>query len=425
VPDRPHLNRAQLDRAVEEHAARAIDLLERLVAQPSTVGNEAGAQEVLAAELDAAGFAVERLEIPEGIGDDPLAGVPSASYAGRYDLVGRRGPAQGRSLLINGHMDVVPADDSSPWSTPPFAPTIVDGWLHGRGAGDMKGGFASGMLAIWALDAAAPGWLNGPLTFVSAIEEEYTGNGTLASARAGHLADAAILLEPTELEILLSGIGIVWIGIEIDGRAAHAESAGTAVNPILAARRVIDALLDFERRVNSEHAADPDPVFAGIEHPYNVNIGTFGAGDWSSSVPAVARLGVRVGHPGQWTSERALEEVREAVLAGVRDDPWLHEHPPRFALTGFRAERYAQDPDAAIVRAIAAAHADVHGSEPAQVHLGSTTDARLYVNRFGMPAAAYGPRTRNIHGTDEAVELDSIVQVAKAVGRLLHDWYAA
>jgi acetylornithine deacetylase len=420
VPDR-----AQLDKAVEELAARAVELLTRLVMQPSTVGQESGAQEVLENELLRAGFSVERFQIPEDIGDDPLAGVPRGPYAGRYDLVGRRGPQTGSTLLLNGHMDVVPADDSSPWSTPPFVPTVIDGWLHGRGAGDMKAGFAAGMLAIWALDDVMPGWLTGPLTFVSAIEEEYTGNGTLASARAGHLADAAILLEPTDLEILLAGIGIVWIGIEIDGRAAHAESAGTAVNPILAARPVIEALLDFERDVNAEHAAHPDPVFAGIEHPYNVNIGTFHAGDWSSSVPPVARLGVRIGHSGQWSSEQALEKVREAVLAGVHHDPWLRDHPPRFALTGFRAERYAQDPNTPIVHAIAAAHAEVHGSEPARVSMGSTTDARLYVNRFGMPAAAYGPRTRNIHGTDEAVELDSIVQVAKVVARLLHDWYAA
>jgi acetylornithine deacetylase len=420
VPDRP-----QLDLAVEEYAARAVELLGRLVEQPSTVGQEAGAQEVLAAELDDAGFAVERLQIPENIGDDPLAGVPRQSYAGRYDVIGRRGPTTGRSLLINGHMDVVPADDASPWSSPPFTPTVLDGWLHGRGAGDMKGGFAAGMLAIWALDAVAPGWLTGPLTIVSAIEEEYTGNGTLAAARAGYLAEAAILLEPTDLDILLSGIGIVWLGIEIDGLAAHAESAGMAVNPILAARRVIDALLEFERQTNRGHAADPDPVFAHVAHPYNVNVGTFDAGDWSSSVPAVARLGVRVGHPREWTSEQTLERVRASVLAAVADDPWLVAHPPRFALTGFRAERYAQEPDAAIVRAISAAHAEVHGSEPELVSLGSTTDARFYVNRFGMPAAAYGPRTRNMHGTDEAVELASIVQVAKTVARLLHDWYSA
>jgi acetylornithine deacetylase len=142
-------------------------------------------------------------------------------------------------------------------------------------------------------------------------------------------------------------------------------------------------------------------------------------------VPPVARLGVRVGHPRAWSSEEALGRVRERVLAAAAGDPWLAEHPPRLRLTGFRAEGYAQDPDTPLVHAIAAAHRAVHGADPANVSMGSTTDARLFVNRFGVPAAAYGPRTRNMHGTDEAVELASIVDCARVVARLLRDWYAA
>jgi acetylornithine deacetylase len=419
TPDGP------LDSAIDRLAPRAFDVLARLVAEPSTVGREQGAQEVLAAELGAAGFDVTRLPIPDDIGDDPLAGIPAASYAGRYDLIGKRGSAGGRSLLLNGHMDVVPAEEEEPWTSPPFSPTIADGWMRGRGAADMKGGFAAGLLAVWALDAVEPGWLRGELTWVAAIEEEYTGNGTLAAARAGHLAEAAILLEPTELDILLAGIGIIWVGIEIDGRAAHAEAAGGAVNPILAAQTVVDALVRLDAELNAGHAAGPDPVLAAIRHPYNVSIGTVSAGDWVSSIPPIARLGVRVGHPRAWSSEEALEHVRRRVLEACAVDPWLATHPPRLALTGFRAEGYAQDPETPIVRAIAAAHRDVHGADPVQVSMGSTTDARLYVNRFGVPAAAYGPRTRNMHGTDEAVELASVVDCARVVARLLRDWYAA
>jgi acetylornithine deacetylase len=415
-----------LDRAVDELAPRAVEVLQRLVAEPSTVGQEQGAQEVLAGELAQAGFAVERLLIPAAIADDPLAGIPSASYDGRYDIVGTRGAGDGRSLLINGHMDVVPAEEAGPWSTPPFTPTIVDGWLHGRGAADMKGGFTAGLLAIWALDAVEPGWLrDGRLSWVAAIEEEYTGNGTLAAARAGHLADAALLLEPTELEVLLAGIGIIWVEIEIPGRAAHAEAAGGAVNPILSIPRIMDALDAFERETNAVHSAAPDPAFAAISHPYNVSIGTIAAGDWISSVPPVTRLGVRVGHPRAWSSDEAFERVRTAVLDASSRDPWLAEHPPVLRMNGFRAEGYAQDPDSPLVHAITAAHRDVHGTDPAQVGIGSTTDARLYVNRFGVPAAAYGPRTRNMHGTDEAIELASIAECARVVARLLRDWYAA
>lgn len=414
----------RLDEVIGRLAPTAFGVLRRLVAEPSTVGHESGAQEVLAAELAKLGFDVTRLAIPETIGSDPDAGVPSRSYAGRYDLVGERGEKGGRSLLLNGHIDVVPADDPVGWTSPPFVATERDGWLVGRGAGDMKGGFAAGMLALWALDEVAPGWLGGRLTVVSAIEEECTGNGTLAAGRAGYTAEAALLLEPTDLDILLGGISIVWVDIEIDGRAGHAEAALRSVNPIAAIPAVLVALQEFEQQMNAAHRSAGDPAFSQMIHPYNVNVGTVHAGDWASSVPAVARLQVRVGHPGSWSSEETLERVRAVVLAGVRSDPWLVQHPPRCALTGFRAQRHAQEPRGELVDLLARAHESAHGRPPGRVVIGSTTDARFYLNQFQMPAVAYGPRTRNMHGTDEAVEMVGIVECARSVARFLSDWFA-
>lgn len=423
-----------VDRAINDLAPRAFDLLQRLVAQPSTIGTESGSQEVLAAELVDAGFAVDRLPIPEEIRLDPAAGVPHQSYAGRYDVIGLRGAALGpdarsaapRSLVINGHMDVVPADDTSSWSSLPFEPNVRDGWMYGRGAGDMKGGFAAGFLALWALDAAAGGWLGeGTLRFVSAIEEEYTGNGTLASCHAGHLADAALLLEPTDLDLLLAGVSIIWFQVEVTGRSGHAEAARRTVNPILSCRPIIDALMRFERRLNDEHAGslDADPAFAAVAHPYNVNVGAFHAGDWASSVPSRALMDVRVGYPRRWDADEAFEAVQAAVSEACVDDEWLVEHPPRFRMNGFRAERYAQEPSGDLVEALVAAHRAAHGAEPGLVAMGSTTDARYYLNQFGVPAVAYGPRTRNLHGTDEAVELASIVDTARTVSRFLAAWF--
>ncbi|CAN5131965.1 ArgE/DapE family deacylase [soil metagenome] len=419
----------QLDAAVEAAAERAFVVLERLVAEPSTIGQEQGAEEVLAAELAGAGFAIDRLAIPDDIGAEASSGIPRVSYSDRYDLIGTRagGEAEaGRSLLINGHIDVVPADDASRWSTPPFEPLRRDGWLIGRGAGDMKCGFAAGLLAIWALDEIDPGWQRGPLTVVAAIEEEATGNGTLAAGRAGYLADAALLLEPTDLEILLGGISLIWVRIELVGRAGHAEAALESVNPIEALAPIIRALKDLETDFNVEHATgvNADAAFAAIAHPYNVNIGKVHAGDWASSVPATAAIEVRVGHPAHLSADGALERVRDAVLAATASTEWYLEHPPSFALTGYRAERYLQDADADIVRVLATAHRGLHGVPPELVTIGSTTDARYYLNQFGVPAVAYGPRTRNMHGTDEAVELASIVECAKVVARFLRNWYS-
>jgi acetylornithine deacetylase len=416
-----------LDSALIAAAPRAFEVLERLVAEPSTIGQENGAQEVLAGELAAAGFEITRLEIPADIAFDPAAGIPRISYAGRYDLIGeRRSHAGGRTLVINGHMDVVPADDSSRWTDPPFHPTTVDGWLLGRGAGDMKGGFVAGLLAIWALDEIDPSWLTGDLAFVSAIEEEATGNGTLAAGRAGYVGDAALLLEPTDLNVLLGGISLIWVRIEVEGRAGHAEAARESVNPIGALFPIVEALQGLERDMNEEHAngAIRDEAFVAIEHPYNVNVGTVGAGDWASSVPSVARLEVRVGHPRQWSSEQALEQVRRAVGNAAAVSVWLRDHPPIVTMSGYRAERYMQDADGEIVAMLADAHKEVHGAPPSLVTIGSTTDARFYLNQFGMPAVAYGPRTRNMHGTDEAVELSSIVDCSRVIARFLQRWYS-
>jgi acetylornithine deacetylase len=409
-----------VDAAIGDGAEAAFSFLERLVACPSTVGREQGAQQVVAAELGRLGFEVTELPVPAGTAAAAPGGVPLASYAGRPNVLGRISPGGSRSLLLNGHVDVVPAD-SGRWAGDPFTPVRADGWLAGRGAGDMKGGFAMGLLAVAALCRAAPAALTGELGFLSVIEEECTGNGTLAACRAGVLADAAVLLEPTDLNLLLGGTGIVWAEIELDGIAAHAEAAGRAVNPV----RFLPALLDALARLEDElNQADGDPAFDHLPRPYNVNVGTVAAGDWPSSVPAGARLGVRVGFPRRWTPAEAFDRVRSAVLDAAADDPWLAAHPPSVRPSGFRAEGYLIGEDHPLVRALGVAHERVHGTPPGRVVMGSTTDARYYLNQFGVPAVAYGPRSRNIHGTDEAVELASIVSGARVLARFIAGFFA-
>ncbi len=260
------LDPQELDDAITERAEAAFSFLERLVAAPSTVGREHEAQGVVEQELKRLGFEVERLPIPDGIATDPLAGVPQLSYDGRFDVIGRSGAGQGPSLLLNGHIDVVPAEQPDRWASPPFEPRRDGDRLYGRGAGDMKGGFAMAALALDALRATAPDAIAGPLTFVSVIEEECTGNGTLAAARAGVLADAVILPEPTGLELLLAGVGILWLDVVITGRSAHAEAADRVVNPVDLAIRVVEALRDLEREMNAEHRALDGRRRAPVQH---------------------------------------------------------------------------------------------------------------------------------------------------------------
>ena len=410
-----------VDAAIGDGAEAAFSFLERLVASPSTVGREQDAQRIVAAELGRLGFEVTELPVPEGTADAAPGGVAQASYVGRPNVLGRINRGGPPSLLLNGHVDVVPAQ-SGRWAGDPFTPVRADGWLTGRGAGDMKGGFAMGLLAVAALRRVAPDAVAGELGFLSVIEEECTGNGTLAACRAGVLADAAVLLEPTDLNLLLGGTGIVWAEIEIDGVAAHAEAADRAVNPVRFLPSLLRALARLEDELNKPGG---DPAFEHLPRPYNVNVGTVAAGDWPSSVPARARLGVRVGFPRYWTPAEAFDRVRSAVLGAAADDPWLAAHPPSVRPAGFRAEGYLIDEDHPLVRALAAAHERVHGAPPRRVVMGSTTDARYYLNQFGVPAVAYGPRSRNIHGTDEAVELASIISGARALARFIAGFFAA
>jgi acetylornithine deacetylase len=407
----------RLDEAITERAGAAFSFLERLVAAPSTVGREHDAQDVVEYELKRLGFEVERLPIPEGIGDDPLAGVPQTAYEGRSDVIGRLGAGDRPSLLLNGHIDVVPADQPELWTTPPFEPRRDGDRLYGRGAGDMKGGFAMAALALDALLATGPDAIAGPLTFASVIEEECTGNGTLAAARAGVLADAVILPEPTGLNLLLAGVGILWLDVVLTGRSAHAEAADRAVNPIDLALRIVQALRELEAEMNR----GIEPSMDGVAHPYNINIGAFAAGDWPSSVPASATLRVRVGHPTAWTADEAQARVRDAIEA--IGEPWLQAHPPVIRPSGFRARGYALPADDPLAQRLAAAHEAAHGVRPRATPMASTTDARLYLNDFGVPALCYGPTAHDIHGIDESVELSSIVEGARTLARFIAGWY--
>jgi acetylornithine deacetylase len=259
----------------------------------------------------------------------------------------------------------------------------------------------------------------GRLTVVSAIEEECTGNGTLASIDAGLTADAALLVEPTSLDILLGGIGIVWFELLITGRSAHAESADRAVNPIDVAMRLMSSLRGFEAELN---ANGRDPLLPEAEHPYNLNIGRMDAGDWQSSVPATARIGLRLGFPRAWTVEEAEDRVRQAVAEAARNDDWLRDTPPQVRFNGFRAHGHVADEASELVRCLTQAHADAHGTPAVGKLMATTTDARSYL-AAGIPAVCYGPVAHNIHGVDEAVELDSIVEGARTLTRFLATWF--
>ena len=409
----------ELDEAIDRHAEEAFAFLAELVAAPSTVGSEQGAVDVFARQLKRLGLDVESLDFPNGQYDDPRAGVsPDAAQVtdGRYQALGVT-PGEGPlTLLLNGHIDVVPADASDPWTTDAFTPDIRGGRMYGRGTGDMKGGFAVGALALRALQDVAPDlFAEKRLGFLAVIEEECTGNGALRAANDGVLADEVLLLEPTDLGLLLGGVGVLWVDVDVVGVSAHAHEADAGRGAVELAMRLVDRLRTWtiglaDEFPPSEHLTDGEP--------YNLNLGTIAAGNWNSTAPATTTVGLRIGYPTAWTPERAEQEVRAEITRTVEADPAFPTQPT-VRLTGFRAAGYEIDPNLPLVRDLAAAHTDAHGAEPMLYTLGSTTDARTYLNAFGVPAVCYGAVAHNMHGVDESVELQSIIDAAKTVARFL------
>src|SRR5262249_8109967 len=197
--------------------------------------------------------------------------------------------------------------------------------------------------------------------FLSVIEEECTGNGTLAACHAGVLGDAAVLLEPTGLGLLLGGVGVLWAEIEIEGVPAHAEAADRAVNPVRYLPVILQALAGLEEEINTGAA---DPPFRGIARPYTTTAGVVTAGDWASSVPARARLRVRVGFPRGWTADEAFGRVEAAVRRAAAGHAWLAEHPPPPPPTGFRAEGYLLARDHPLANPLGDAHPRAHARPP-------------------------------------------------------------
>ena len=246
--------------------------------------------------------------------------------------------------------------------------------------------------------------------FVSAIEEECTGNGTLASLRAGVLGDAVLLPEPTDLEVLVGGSGVLWCDLAVSGRAGHAHEAQGGANAILACLQLAGELQALERELNDAPAAGERCV---------LNIGTIEGGDWRSSAPTGARLGVRVGYPAAWPAEAAERAVRAALARATSADSWPPAATVALSFPGFRAVGYELHAGHGLVRALADAHESVHGARPQPFRLASTTDARHYLNEVALPALCYGPRARDIHGVDEAVELTSIVAGARTLTRFI------
>ncbi len=408
--------------AVDELFDELVDFTGELVKFPSLYGAEATAQDFMAGELRGRGFEVDRWAIDEAaIRHLPGFSPPVRTYDEAWNVVGVRRAAapKGRSLILNGHIDVVPEGPVEMWSTPPYEPHLEGGWLQGRGGGDMKAGLGTALYALAALERAGyrPA---ADVTLQSVIEEECTGNGALACLARGYRADAALIPEPMDEAVITAQVGVIWFQVAVRGTPVHVATAGTGANAIEAAYRLVEALHGLEARWNADQTRYPE--FADVDHPINLNVGKIAGGDWASSVPAWCTFDVRVGlYPGVDLME-ARGEIEAAVRDAARADPFLANAPPEVRFQGFQAEGYVLSGAEEPMAVLGQAHREVFGTALEGTVMLGTTDARFFGLYAGIPALVYGPKALNIHGFDERVELESMRGVTQSIALFVADW---
>ncbi|MDQ6946376.1 MAG: ArgE/DapE family deacylase [Actinomycetota bacterium] len=410
--------------AVDRGWSEQLEFLRALIAQRSVLGNTNGAMDVAEPLLGDLGMQVERVTLDvETLREQSGFSPPNWSYDGLYNLVGRLpGAGGGRSLVLNGHLDVVPSTPDDQWTHDPWGGEVEAGLMYGRGAADMKSGVSAMLFAVRAVRQAGV-LLAGDVLAQLVIDEECTGNGTLACLASGWVADAGITPEPFGLSMVAAHPGVLWARITVRGRAAHAAAAKGAVNSAEKMFLVLQTLRQLERELND--AMPRHPAFVGVEHPLNFNFGQLHAGDWTSSVPEVCTLDVRFScFPGE-----DLDEVQrgfaERIAAAARADEWLRETPPEVCFYGFRAEGVVYDGNTDIARVVASNHEAVIGAACARVVSTATIDNRFFELHFDIPSVCYGPAGGQLHAPDEWVDLESVLKCTKVLASSLVDWCGA
>jgi acetylornithine deacetylase len=419
--------------AIADGRDELVELASALVAFDTTareVGDppreEAALQEHLAARLRAARADIDLFEPQWG----ELAGAPlvpeGLDFAGRPQLIATlRGAGGGRTLLFNGHIDVVSGEPKAEWTTDPFTPAVRDGKLFGRGACDMKGGVAAMTFAAEAI-ARAGIRLAGDLIVATNTDEESSGAGGTALVRRGLRADAGIVTEPTDFRTWVACRGSEYGVIRVPGRPGHAEvrhpdwRRGGAVNAIEKAGVVLDAIASLRAR----WAADDRFRHPVLSVPSLLPTVVSG-GEWPVTYPSSCDLTIAVMYlpvqaDGSGWGSLVREEVQEWIVRESARDDWLAEHPPVFSWWSNGVMPMEIPESSPIVGAMLDASADL-GLRRELGGLDSWYDGATYTLLAGIPSIGYGPPGFDpdgatvAHTIDEYVPVDGLVSCAQAL----------
>jgi acetylornithine deacetylase len=406
---------------LKDNRARGTRFLQVLVQENSTRGNESSAQAVIIEKCRQLGLILDIWEIGgEELKQHPAYCCDRENFDGNPNVVAvLKGTGGGKSIILNGHIDVVPVGNEKNWTHDPFSGEIICGKLYGRGATDMKGGSAALLMAIEALIATGTK-LKGDVIFQSVIEEESGGAGTLAAVLRGYRADGAIIPEPTNMKIFPKQQGSMWFRIKVKGRAAHGGTRYEGVSAIEKSLKVIERLQQLEKDRNAKIV---DPLFEKIPIPIPINIGKIKSGDWPSSVPDLAIIEGRIGVSPEETISAAQMEMEACLQELNEQEDWFRENPLQIEWFGGRWLPGNLDADHPLMKSLSESYFDVKGDQPIIEASPWGTDGGILSNVGNTPVVVFGPGvTETAHDANEHIVLDDMFAASEIIALTLLKW---
>lgn len=409
----------QLTEQIDQKSEQQMEFLSKLVSFDSTRGNEEACQKWLASEFENRNWSVDLFTIDDvDVSDMPGSGaIVDVDYSGALQCVADLGASDhGRSLILQGHIDVVPPGAPELWSQDPYEAFVKEGKLYGRGAADMKSGVSS---IVFALDALRDlSFRPAGQVFVETVsEEECTGNGALATLKHGYKADACLIPEPTEHKLLRAELGSVWFRVRIFGKPGHVLSADNNSNAIMSSQIYVDDLLKLTADIN--HGANSHKYFGDIENPVKFSLGKIRGGDWLGSVPSwceiECRLSVLPGTPNI--------EVRDQIRKCISNTAERLDHKePEVTWIGFKAEGHVFEEGTDAEAVLRTCHEMVLGNELSELRMTATSDTRNYDLYYDIPTLCYGAIGEGLHAPGECVDIESVKKTTAVIALFIARW---
>ena len=399
---------------------KSIAFLQQMIAIPSVTGDEAKIQKFLADYMAKLGLAVDTWETDwEALKKHPAYIPVDRGYAGRPNIVATcKGTGGGRSLLLNGHTDVIPVAGGT-WSDDPWSGKIKNGRIYGRGSCDMKSGVASHIMAVECM-LAAGAKPKGDVYINVVVDEEVSGHGTLDTVIRGYKADAGISGETSGLAVQPACIGRIWFEIEIRGKPAGIQKRYEGISGIELGNKIVKAVADLEaKRV----ATVTHPLYPNALDTLPCIIGSFSAGNYPSAFPANALLKGSIGTvPGE-DHEGVKQSLVQQIARAAGEDPWMKLHPPQVRFAGYDAQASEIPRNHPIVETVCKNYKEITGRDPEVSGRQGAADTR-FLNRYAnTPTVIFGPgSTAVMHADDEYVSIDDYMAAIKVMALSICDW---